>query len=311
VAVERDESVSERLQQNQLVIDEFRSAGGVVGGPFEGMPLLLLTTTGARSGQPRTTPMVYFKDGTRLVVFAANGGSKTNPGWYHNLLTNPVAQVEVGTEAYQVTGAETGSAERERLWAQRLAEAPQLAGLQKQAGRPIPVVALTRVDSDRAATAYPMTSYRVVETGVTEAGLSTITRDVAVPHLTVPGGRGLGRLWEADGVLSRADAVESGDGAVKSPAESGPPFPSAGGVRFWTVTVPPEDPTAAPPAFLHTPTLDVGLVLSGQIVLEMEDGTAAELSTGQAFAQRSTPHRWRNPHPVDAVIAVVMMGQDR
>lgn len=65
MAVERDESVSERLQRNQLVIDEFRSAGGVVGGPFEGMPLLLLTTTGARSGQPRTTPMVYFKDGTR------------------------------------------------------------------------------------------------------------------------------------------------------------------------------------------------------------------------------------------------------
>jgi hypothetical protein len=73
----------------------------------------------------------------------------------------------------------------------------------------------------------------------------------------------------------------------------------------------PQGGAAAPPAFLHTPTLDVGLVLSGQIVLEMEDGTAAELSTGQAFAQRSTPHRWRNPHPVDAVIPVVMMGQDR
>src|SRR5882757_5417978 len=144
---ERDESVSERLQQNQLVIDEFRSAGGVVGGQFEGLPLLLLITTGARSGQPRTTPMVYFRDGTQLVVFAANGGSKNNPGWYHNLLANPVAQVEVGTEAYQVTGADTGSAERERLWAQRLTEAPQLAELQKRAGRPIPVVALTPVDA--------------------------------------------------------------------------------------------------------------------------------------------------------------------
>jgi deazaflavin-dependent oxidoreductase (nitroreductase family) len=306
-----DESVSERLQQNQLVIDEFRSADGVVGGPFEGMPLLLLTTTGARSGQSRTTPMVYFRDGTRLVVFAANGGSKSNPAWYHNLLVNPVAQVEVGTEAYQVTGAETGSSERERLWAQRVAEAPQLAQLQEQAGRSIPVVALTRVGSDQAATARSSTSgYRVVETGVTEAGLSTITRDVAVPHLTVPGGRGLGRLWEADGVLSRADAVESGDDAVNSPAESGPPFPTAGGVRFWTVTVPHEDPDAAPPAFLKTPTIDVGIVLSGQIVLEMEDGTAAQLSTGQAFAQQGTPHRWRNPHPVDAVIAVVMMGRD-
>ena len=141
--------MSELLQQNQLVIDEFRSAGGVVGGKFEGAPLLLLTTTGARSGQPRTTPMIYFRDGTRLVVFAANGGSKNNPGWYHNLLANPVAQVEVGTEAYQVTGAETESAERERLWAQRLAAAPRLAVLQKQAGRPIPVVALTRVDASQ------------------------------------------------------------------------------------------------------------------------------------------------------------------
>jgi hypothetical protein len=154
-------------------------------------------------------------------------------------------------------------------------------------------------------------SYRVVETGVTEKGLSTITRDVEVPLRTVPGGRGLGRLWEADGVLPGADAANSADAAVNSPADSGPPFPAAGGVRFWTVIVPPEDPDAPAPAFLHTPTLDVGLVLSGQIVLEMEDGTLAELSVGQAFAQQSTPHRWRNPHPVDAVIAVVMMGQDR
>ena len=303
--------MSERLQQNKLVIDEFRSAGGVVGGPFEGMPLLLLTTTGVRSGQPRTTPMAYFRDGSRLVVFAANGGSKNNPGWYHNLLANPVAQVEVGTEAYQVTGAETESAERERLWAQRLTQAPLLAELQKQAGRPIPVVALTRVDSDQVATAQPVTSsYRVVETGVTETGLSTIARDVVVPLRTVPGGRGLGRLWEADGVLPGADAAKAGDEAVTSTG-GGPPFPAVGGVRFWTVTVPPEAPDAPPPAFLHTPTLDVGLVLSGQIVLEMEDGTAAELSAGQAFAQQSTPHRWRNPHPVDAVIAVVMMGRDR
>jgi hypothetical protein len=154
-------------------------------------------------------------------------------------------------------------------------------------------------------------SYRVVETGVTEAGLSTITRDNLVPVRPVPGGRGLGRLWEADGVLSGADAANSGADAGKSPADSGTPFPTAGGVRFWTVTVPPEDPDAPPSAFHHTPTLDLGLVLSGQIVLEMEDGTAAELSAGQVFAQQSTPHRWRNPHPVDAVVAVVMLGWDR
>ena len=177
-----------------------------------------------------------------------------------------------------------------------MAEAPQLAELQKQAGRTVPVVALTRVDTS---------SYRVVETGVNETGLSTITRDDVVPGLTVPDGRGLGRLWEADGVLPGADAVQSaaGDGTL---------FPAAGGVRFWTVTVPPEDPAAPLSAAFHqTATLDLGLVLSGQIALEMEDGTSAELSAGEAFAQHGTPHRWRNPYPVDAVVAVVMLGRDR
>lgn len=313
--------MSERLQQNQQVIEEFRSAGGVVGGPFEGLPLLLLTTTGARSGQPRTTPMAYFRDGKQLVVFAANGGSRHNPAWYHNLLANPVAEVEIGTEAYQVTGAETGSAESERLWAQRVAQAPRLAQLREQAGRPIPVVALTPVDSGvdssgdssggsaHPAFAEPETSgYRVVETGVTEAGLSTIAGEGVVPVQIVPGGRGLARLWEADGVLSGTEPASSGGGGV---APAGPPFPTAGGVRFWTVSVPPEDPDAAPPEFLRTATIDVGMVLSGRVVLEMEDGTLAELSAGQGFAQRGTAHRWRNPHPVDAVIAVVMMGRDQ
>jgi hypothetical protein len=149
-----------------------------------------------------------------------------------------------------------------------------------------------------------MSSYRVVETGTTETGLSTITQDDVVPVHTAPGGWGLGRLWEADGVLTGADAVPP-------PAGNGPPFPTVGGVRFWTVTVPPEDPDAPPQAFHATPTLDVGIVLSGQIVLEVEDGTSAELSAGQAFAQQGSAHRWRNPHPVDAVIAVVMMGWDR
>lgn len=79
--------------------------------------LLLLTTTGARSGQPHTTPMIYREDGTRLVVFAANGGAENNPGWYHNLLANPLALAEVGKETYQVTAAEAEGAERERLWA--------------------------------------------------------------------------------------------------------------------------------------------------------------------------------------------------
>ncbi|MDV7215906.1 cupin domain-containing protein [Streptomyces prunicolor] len=154
----------------------------------------------------------------------------------------------------------------------------------------------------------PLTSsYRVVETGVTETGLSTIAKDNVVPVNTVPDGRGLSRLWEADGVLPGGDAATSGDDAAESPF-----FPEAGGVRFWSVTVPPETPGTPPPAEFHqTSSLDVGIVLSGRIVLEMEDGTSAELSAGEAFAQLGTPHNWRNPYSVDAVIAVVMMGRDK
>ncbi len=149
-----------------------------------------------------------------------------------------------------------------------------------------------------------MNSYRVIETGVDQAGLSTIAQDDVVSVQTAPGGWGLGRLWEADGVLSAADA------AVEPRAEGGPPFPTAGGVRFWTITVPPEG-DGQPQELHQTPTIDVGLVLSGEIVLEMEDGSSVELAAGQAFAQQGTLHRWRNPYAVDAVIAVVMMGRDQ
>ncbi|WP_245791151.1 nitroreductase/quinone reductase family protein [Actinacidiphila rubida] len=129
------------------VIEEFRSSGGVVGGDFDGVPLLLLTTTGARSGEPRTTPLTYLSDGARLVVFAANGGRKSHPGWFHNLLADPTARVEVGTEAYGVAAALAEGAERERLWAEQLPATPYFAEFQERAGRPTPVVALTRLGS--------------------------------------------------------------------------------------------------------------------------------------------------------------------
>ncbi|WP_405064474.1 cupin domain-containing protein [Kribbella sp. NBC_01505] len=151
--------------------------------------------------------------------------------------------------------------------------------------------------------AAPQDGYRVVDTSETAAGLSTIGKERFVPVDRVPDGRGLARLWEADGVLFGP----APDSSVESPL-----FPAAAGVRFWTVTVPPEAPGTQPPAEFHsTNTLDVGIVLSGRIVLEMEDGTSTELSAGQAFAQQGTPHNWRNLHTEDAVIAVVMMGWDR
>ena len=90
---------------NQAIIKEFRANGGKVGGRFAGTPVLLLHTTGARSGQPRVNPVVYTTDGGRLVIVASKGGAPTNPDWYYNLVANPVVTVEVGIEQFQVRGA--------------------------------------------------------------------------------------------------------------------------------------------------------------------------------------------------------------
>ena len=102
------------LDWNQSVIEEFRANAGMVGGPFEGAPLLLLITTGAKTGLERTSPVMYLPDGDRYVVFASKGGAPTNPDWFHNLVANPGATVEVGTERLQVTAAiAEGDASRE------------------------------------------------------------------------------------------------------------------------------------------------------------------------------------------------------
>ena len=139
--------MSERLARNQQVIDEFRSNGGAVGGDFEGVPLLLLTTTGARSGESRTMPLTYLRDGSRLVVFAANGGRPNHPGWYHNLLADPTAHVEVGTDSYAVTAGLAEAPDRDRLWSQQLRATPYFASFQERSGRLIPAVTLTRTDA--------------------------------------------------------------------------------------------------------------------------------------------------------------------
>lgn len=133
---------TERVERNQLVIKQFRANGGVLGGG--GLPMLLLTTTGARTGRRLTSPMAYATDGDRLIVFAANGGRSANPDWYHNLRANPSAHVEVGTDAFDVTAEITEGAERDRLWSAQLRAAPFFADFQARAGRTIPVIALTR-----------------------------------------------------------------------------------------------------------------------------------------------------------------------
>jgi deazaflavin-dependent oxidoreductase (nitroreductase family) len=128
---------------NRAIIEEFRANGGKVGGSFEGAPVLLLTSTGAKSGQRRTTPLMYMPDGERMVIFASKGGAPTNPAWYHNLRANPSATVEVGTDSVDVDAAVTSGEERERLFKRQAELYPQFAEYAEKTTREIPVVALT------------------------------------------------------------------------------------------------------------------------------------------------------------------------
>ncbi|WP_330180640.1 nitroreductase family deazaflavin-dependent oxidoreductase [Nocardia sp. NBC_01503] len=136
-----------RQQMNQDVIEEFRANGGTVGGQFEGHELLLLTTTGAHTGEPRTWPLGFHRDGDNLVVFAANGGRPNRPGWYYNLLAHPDAVIEVGTDTWPVRAEVTNGAERQRLWTRVLEPFPFLADFQAKVSWEIPVITLSRTEN--------------------------------------------------------------------------------------------------------------------------------------------------------------------
>jgi deazaflavin-dependent nitroreductase family protein len=129
---------------NKQIIEEFRGNEGKVGGPFKGAPLLLLTTTGARTGISRTTPVMYLPDGDRLIIFASKAGAPTNPDWYHNLVVHPKASVEVGTETFDVTATVLTGKERDQLYAKQATLYPGFADYAAKTTRQIPVVALQR-----------------------------------------------------------------------------------------------------------------------------------------------------------------------
>ncbi len=131
---------------NQHVISEFRANQGRVGGPMEGMPILLLTMTGARSGRTLTRPLCYSRDGDRIVIIASYGGSPHNPPWYYNLLANPVVTVEVGSEKFKARASEATGAERQRLFDAQARLMPFFNDYQKKTKRQIPVLTLTRLD---------------------------------------------------------------------------------------------------------------------------------------------------------------------
>lgn len=137
---------SEANDRNKAIIDEFRANGGKVGGYFAGRPLLLLHTIGAKSQQPRVNPTAYTTDGDRLVIVASKGGAPTNPDWYYNLAAHPLANVEVGTEQFQVHATIIlEEPERSRLYGKMVAVMPGFADYEQKTTRKIPVIVLTRV----------------------------------------------------------------------------------------------------------------------------------------------------------------------
>ena len=137
--------MSELDDFNQGVIKEFRANQGKVSGQMEGMPMILLTTTGAKTGRTLVRPLVYTRDGDRIVLVASFAGGPHNPPWYHNLIANPVATVEVGAEKFQVRAQPAAGEERERLFNQHAAKMPIFNDYRKKTTRQIPVLVLERI----------------------------------------------------------------------------------------------------------------------------------------------------------------------
>ena len=132
---------------NAQIIDEFHANEGRVGGPFEGLTLLLLHHTGAKSGQSRINPLAYQSDAGRYIIFASKAGAPSNPDWYYNLKAHPDVKIELGTDTLDVVAEELTGEERDRIYRTQAERVPQFAEYEQKAGRVIPVVALTPVEA--------------------------------------------------------------------------------------------------------------------------------------------------------------------
>ena len=134
--------MTEQHDYNRHLIEEFRASRQVVGGPMAGRPLLLLTTTGAKSGQRRTTPVMSIPDGDRWLVIASNAGAATHPDWSRNLVAHPQVTVEVGTDTFDATASVLEGEERARIWSSIVERYPFFADHQAKITRQSPVIAL-------------------------------------------------------------------------------------------------------------------------------------------------------------------------
>jgi len=132
---------------NTKIIREFRDNGGKVGGAFEGAPLLLLHTTGAKTGREHVTPVMYRPIEGGYAVFASKAGAPTHPAWYHNLVANPSVQAEIGTHTVPLTARVAGDAEREPIWSAQKRDYPGFQEYEVRTSRQIPVVILEPASS--------------------------------------------------------------------------------------------------------------------------------------------------------------------
>lgn len=137
--------IEDRKAFNRTVIEEFRANDGKVGGAFADAPLLLLTTIGAKSGQQRTSPVVYTTDGDRLVIIASYAGRPNNPAWFNNLVANPEVTVEVPGETFAARAVVASGEYRDRLYAAQAKMMPAFDEYQSKTTRQIPVVTLERI----------------------------------------------------------------------------------------------------------------------------------------------------------------------
>jgi deazaflavin-dependent oxidoreductase (nitroreductase family) len=130
---------------NSKIIKEFRANDGKVGGGFEGAPLLLLHTTGAKTGEERVNPMMYQALDGRYAVFASKGGAPVNPAWYHNLVANPRVRAEIGTQTVELTARVAEGETRDQIWSAWKTAYPNFAEYERKTSRQIPVVILDPV----------------------------------------------------------------------------------------------------------------------------------------------------------------------
>jgi deazaflavin-dependent oxidoreductase (nitroreductase family) len=140
------ETPSAELMQtfNKGIVEDFRANGGKVGGQFANADLLLLTTTGAKSGEPRLAPLAYFTIDDKLIIIGSKAGADTNPDWVHNLRANPQVHVEIGTEAYDAITRELPQAERDEIFDEVVAAAPGFGAYQSKTSRVIPLFEVKR-----------------------------------------------------------------------------------------------------------------------------------------------------------------------